>query len=357
MLLNTDWYITQMKRKAYESDALPISLTEDKYLYERRSVVYLFDRSKDYVKLKDAFEFAASDNPNTKHIPEYGTQEIDFIPVKSFYLDVDSAAVIATKTIEPEDRHLIEKRIQWRTGKNYFSKADLVMMDILVHNNWKRPIYFASPSADGCIGLQDYLQSEGIVFRLVPIKTPCPNNYDCGRLKTDLMYKNLMEKFDWGRLNEPDVYIDHFHERTLQILRVRQNFGKLAEGLINVGKKDSAMKVVNRCIEMIPSYKVPHDFSSLKLFECCYLAGDTAKANKLINELFKQSAAELKYFFSLRPKQIKNSDYEIRKNLQTEQEMISMTQRFNQPKITSEIEKDFNGYYQKYSMMMNAGKQ
>ena len=303
------------------------------------------------------YDFEVSDDPNSKHIPEYGSQEIDFIPVKNFYLDVDSSAVIATKTVQPEDYHLIEKRMMWRINKNYVSKSDFIMMDILVHNNWKRPIYFASPAADGCIGLQDYLQLEGIVYRLVPIKTPCPGGYDCGRMKPDLMYKNLMEKFDWGRINEPDVYIDHFHERTIQILRVRQNFGKLAEALLAIGRKDSAIKVLDRIIEMVPSYKIPHDFGSLKIFACYYQAGDTIKANKLVKELFKQSSDELKYYFSLKPKVIKNCDYELRKNLQTQQEMIMMTQQYKQPAIAAEIEKDFNLYYQKYAMMMNAGKQ
>lgn len=355
MLLNTDWYIHQMQRKAYQSDPLPISMTEDKYLYERRGVVYLFDRSKEYVNLKDALQFVLSDDPATKRIPEYGDQPIDYIPVKNFYLDVNPADVLASGTVSPEDSSFIVRRIQWRIGKNYLTKAELAMMDILIHNQWKRPVYFASPSPEGCLGLQEYLQSEGIVSRLVPIKTPCSSGYDCGRVHTDLTYKNLMEKFDWGRLNEPDVYIDHFHTRTVQILRIRQNFGKLAEVLLNEGRKDSARNVIHRCLQMLPSSKVPHDFGSLKLFEGCYRTGDTALANQLVEELFTQTTGELKYYFSLKPKFIRLSDYEIRRNLQTLQELLFLTQRYGQKEWMDKIDREFNLYYQKYSVL-NAGR-
>ena len=354
MLLNTDWYISQMQQKMYESEPLPISLTYDKYMGDHRNVVYLFEKSKEFTNLKQAYEFEVSDDPRTKKIPEYGDQNIDYIPVKSFYIDVDTAAVKATGTVKEQDMQKVVKRLEWRVGKNYLSKSDFIIFDMLTHNNWKRPIYFASASNEATLGMSDYLQLEGIVYRLVPIKTPCSNG-DCGRINSDIMYKNLMEKFDWGRINEPDVYIDHFHERTLSILRLRYHFARLASALLSEGKKDSAIKVLDRCIKMIPSYKVPHDLSSLNLFEVYFAAGEKEKGLKLVNELFNQSQSELRYYFSLKPKFIRMYDYEIRKNLQTEQELLMISRNYKQESIASLIDKDFSIYYQKFMVMI--GKQ
>ena len=347
MLLNTDWYINQMKQKYYESDPLPITLADEKYLSERRSVTYVIERMKDTISIQQGFDFAASDEDKYKIIPQYGNQRIDHVPSRNYYMDVDPEAVLASGTVKADEASLIPKKMIWKITKNYLGKGDLIMMDIIAHNNWKRPIYFAAPTADATIGLQEYLQNEGIVYRLVPIRTRC-SGYDCGRMKTDLIYENLMNKFEWGRLNEPDVYIDHFHQRTLMILRLRSNYAKLAQALLMEGKKDTAIKVLDRCIEMIPSKKVPHDLGSLDMISTYFMAGATDKGTRMLKELDNQSASELKYYFSLKPRLLKMSEYEIRKNLQMQNELMTMAKQFGQNDLSPKIEKQFNEYYDKF---------
>ena len=234
MLLNMDWYIDQMKKKAYESDPLPISLSVEKYRNGTRDIVFVQERTQQVANLKDILDFVSSDLPQAMVSSSSG-EKFNYIPTRNFRIPVDTSLILQNRTVNPKDRGKILPAIEWKFNRNNLGKSELAVLDILANNHWKRPVYFASLGHEGTLGLEDYMQLEGFAYRLVPIKSPASNRYEAGRIEPDLLYENLMNKFRYGGMNDPNVYLDDFHVRTISIIRLRTRFIQLAAELIHPG--------------------------------------------------------------------------------------------------------------------------
>jgi hypothetical protein len=160
-LLQTDWYIAQMRRAAYESAPVPFTIAPEKLVQNKREVVYLMDKNAGPYNLKKAIDFVESDDINNKF--ENGGKYYDYIPATSFYVNVDSMQVMKNKVIPIRDTARLTKTIKWTIGRSYLTKNDLMVLDLIAHNNWKRPIYFAvTTGAEAYLGLEDYFQLEGL---------------------------------------------------------------------------------------------------------------------------------------------------------------------------------------------------
>ncbi len=327
MLLNSDWYISQMKRKVYQSDPLPITLTSDKYIEGKRSRIYLLDHIKEPIEIQQAIEFVGSDDPRTKQIPGYD-EYIDFIPGKKLKLKVDTAQIFKNKILSSLEASKIDTSIIIEIKSDYILKSQLIMLDILAHNAWKRPIYFASPYPDGTLWLDEYLQLDGYAYKLVPIKTKYKNSFDCGRILTDTLYEHLMKKFDYRGMNDPKIYIDNFHERTLSVLRFRNIFIRLAEAFYHENKIDSAIKVLDYCIWLLPFTKVEHDINSIALARVYLLCGQKDKAINLLKDFTNQISQYLSFFSALDSSRRSLCEYDINNNLYYLQQIKSLSKEF-----------------------------
>src|SRR5450759_3315715 len=186
MLLNTDWYINQMKTKAYESDPLPVTLPVKKYYDGVNNQVFIVEKTKDPVDISTIIDWVNSDNKGTK--VQVSTSEIlDIIPSRTIRIPVDAAKVIASGTVKPEDAGKIVPYIDIKLKGNSILKSQLIVLDILAHNNWKRPIYFVTGYHNDAFDLEEYFQMEGLAFRLVPIKSQNKNWLEYGRIDTDIL--------------------------------------------------------------------------------------------------------------------------------------------------------------------------
>ena len=301
--LQTDWYIEQMQRQAYESEPVPFSMNLDQYRQGKRDIVYLLDNpriNRKTVGLKEAVDFIKDDNPATK------LQQADnasYVPKKVLSFKIDKEAVIKNKVVRPEDYDkIVDTMTIDLTSKNYLSKDEMMILDLLANNNWERPVYWAiTVGRDKYMNLQDYFQVEGFAYRLVPIKAEStPDRLTFGTAATDLMYDNLMNKFKYGNMNDPDVYIDENNMRMMT--NIRNSFNRLATGLIEEGKKDSAVAVIDRAFELIPNNIVQYEYFALELADSYYDAGAKEKGKAIIEDAFQTFNTELEYFFSLDPK-------------------------------------------------------
>ena len=346
MLLNMDWYISQMKKKAYLSEPLPISMKYEEYMASKRSRIYLFDQVKDNIALGDAVQFAASNDPRTKTIEGY-SQEIEYIPGKNFIIPVDSTVVLNNGTVSRKNASKIVKEVQFSIKGNYIDKSQLATLDIIANNQWKRPIYFVSCNNSGTCGLDSYMQVEGFAYRLVPIKFESSGFLDCGGIDTDTMYNNIMNKYYYGRMNAPDVYLDQFHKRTLNVLRFRNVFVQLAQSLITENKKDSAIKVLDKCMELTPSTKVPHDYNSVYVAQAYYAAGANEKAAKIVRDYAYACNDELTYMFSLRRGLRALMEYDLQLNLEALTQLTTVAQHYDK-NVYAEVDKIRNEFQTKY---------
>jgi len=296
-LLNTDWYIEQMKYRAYESDPIPISFTYDQIAGERRVYCPIIERINDYVNIAEVVDFVKSDEPNTK-VPISQTESINYVPTRNLLFPVDSAEVIKNGTIKPIYANLMDKELKWRISKSYLLKSELAILDILNQTKWKRPIYFAITVGNAYINLEGYFRVDGLAYRLTPIKaSKMPNDMQTGWIDTDILYDRLMNKFVWGNIDKEGVYLDENNLR--MTMNFRNLFARLANALIREGKRDSAVKVLDYCMKIMPQKTVPYNVFILGIIEAYFKCGEIQKGYDIFKDYKKMTEQEINYFLSL----------------------------------------------------------
>jgi len=345
----TDWYVDQMKSKAYNSDPLPINFTHDQYVQGKRDVIYLMEdpRVKGSVELHKALDFVRDDDPRTK------LEQADnaaYIPSKKLFLVVDKAAVIRNKVVEPKDYDkIIDTLTIDLSGKRYITKDELMILDMIANNNWQRPIYFAiTVGRDKYLNLQDYFQLEGLAYKLVPIKTK-PDGINFGKVNSDVMYTNVMDNFKWGNMEKPEVYIDENNSRMM--MNIRNTFNRLASTFVEEGNNAKAINVLDRCEELIPNKIVPYNYFSMLMAETYFKAGQPAKAKEIINTIMTDYKEQLDYFFKLDQGKRNSVDEDIQRCLYFMREMTTICTKNNQPELGKEIAGSFESYLGRYSSL------
>ncbi len=349
--LQTDWYVDQMKRKAYKSDPLPINFTRDQYVQGTRDMAYVLDQIKRPVDLREAIEFVRSDDPNTK-LTQYDNAA--YFPSKQLFYPVNPQQIKANNVVAPKDENKIVKQININLTGNYLTKDEIIILDMIATNEWKRPIYFAiTVGRDKYLNLQDYFQAEGFAYRLVPLKDST-GGVQSGGVRTDVMYDNLMNKFVWGNLNDPKVYLDENNIRMM--MNVRNSFVRLADGLVLEGKKDSAAKALDRCNELVPNSKVPYNYFNMMMIETYYKAGKRilvnpdstttaqninpayiGKANEIIQIMAKNSEDELFYYFNLKPEFRATLQEDLQRSFYIMKSLSEIANHYGEKQIASEV--------------------
>ncbi len=310
-LLNTEWYIDQMKRKAYKSDAVPFSLTKKQYRQGTRDIVPFQDMNKRkiYVNVKDAINFISND----KNRQRFGDGKMyNYFPTKKFRIPVDSADIV-NKGIVPVELAGQIVPVDWEVKAFAVQKNKLMVLDLLAHFNWERPIYFAITTGnDAYLGLMDYFQLEGLTYRLIPVKTKRKDG-QIGRINTDILYDNIMNKFKWRSYDDPKIYLSDDNIR--MTMNFRNNFARLAEALIQEGKMDSAIAVCDRAFEVLPDKSVPFNIFVMPLADVYQKAGAYDKSNAVFQRLFEISEQDIKYYLSFKREQAKKIRPELEQTL------------------------------------------
>jgi Protein O-mannosyl-transferase TMEM260-like len=340
--LSTDWYIDQMKSKAYDSEPIPFSLNHDEYIQGKRDMVPVYERLTQEVELSQVIDFVADDNPRTKVSVTSG-EEIDYFPARKVMVQVDKDEVIAKNVVQPKDSNKIVEKLAWKISSNYVGKNDLMILDLVGANNWERPIYFVSPGQGNSTGIRDYFQLEGFASRLVPIKTAY-NSQSPGRINTDILYNNYMNKFKWGNVGDPDIYVDENIRRTLRIVRLRSNFARLANDLVTENKIDSAKNVLARCAEILPHEKDAFDFFDVPFVEALFRAKEIDKAIDLIDKMVYVAEDDLNYYFSLPSRYSGGVDTEKQMALALINQLMNITKRYGQLDKSKELDDKLNSY-------------
>ncbi|MEL7586725.1 MAG: DUF2723 domain-containing protein [Prolixibacteraceae bacterium] len=345
--LQTDWYIDQMRSKAYESEPLPITFTHDQYVQGTRDVIYLLSdpRVKGAVELSKALEFVKDDDPRTKLSQ---ADNASYIPSKKLFIKVDKEAVIRNKVVPESQYDQIADTIFIDFGsRNYLVKDELMVLDMIANSNWERPIYFAiTVGREKYLGLQDYFQLEGFAYRFTPVKSQASGIY-FGSVNTAKMYGLMMKDFKWGNMNDPGVYIDENNQRMM--MNIRNNFNRLAESLIAEGKKDSAIEVLDHNLELIPHRVVPYNYFSQEIASNYFAAGAKEKGKDLLKEIFNTYREELDYYLSLDQDFLVSIDEEIQRILYFMREMSMISMKYGETEMSKEITDAFSNYLKKYS--------
>jgi hypothetical protein len=337
-LFNTDWYINTMRKKFYTSDPAPFSIPREKYVTGTRDYVPFYDRKvKDAVELKDFIAFVSSDDEQAKVQMQNGNK-MNYFPTKHLKITIDSATVLNTGTISPDQAGQIVKVIDFEIKDNYLMKGHMMCLDMIATNNWKRPIYFAvSMENADYLGLEDYFQLEGLAYRLIPIKHAKSPDQQPGGVSTKIMYDNVMNKFKWGNMESGKIYLDD-KIRNMTI-NLRNNFERLAEALLMEGKKDSAIKVLDKCVAVIPEKCVPYDVYMIRAAEIYYRAGATDQANKLVKRLSEIYQNDLAYYSTLKGSDLKPYERDMQQAQAVINELSRMAKEAKQDALSNQIQK------------------
>ena len=338
--LQTDWYIDQMKRPAYESAPLPISADESKYAYDVRSYNYVINRLADSITVSDGLDYLYSDEDWTKDVPGYG--KLNHLPTNKLYIPVNADTAVASGTVAPELKDSIVSRIVPDfTNKRGFTMSEIASLDIINTNamqGWKRPVYFAvTVGSSYYLGLEDYFSRTGLAYQVVPLKG-VSNNID-----TDKMYDNMVNKFRWGGIDkatpEHPLYLDENVRRMCNTHRMM--FGDLVVQLIAEGKTDKALTALDLIMEKIPGWQVTHDLTSVSLAQSYLDLGEKTKGEALLTEILDNSAGYLNWYKDLTSGQLRSVGNDYQKHLYIVHTIHEMSVSYGLPELQKKIEDRF----------------
>ena len=337
--LQTDWYIDQMRRPAYDSPSLPISWERKDYVEGTNDYIPIrpeYKKSIDQLYAEAEQQVLSGKNPealiNVKK--EFGEnpyelknilnhwvrnakdEELKVIPTDSIVLKVDKEAVRRSGMLIPGDSIPDYMPIKLRTKdgsgnyhpKRALYKSELMMLEMLAEGNWERPLYIAvSVGADNQLGLDNYFIQEGLAYRF----TPFDNTQTGVKVDSEKMYDNLMHKFKFGGIDKPGLYID---ENAMRMCYThRRIFSQLVQQLLKEEKLDQALEALDYAEKVIPAYNVPYDWQNgaVQMAEAYYKLGKKEQADAIMKALADKSVEYMTWYLSFSDSQFYNSTYDF----------------------------------------------
>jgi len=298
-LFATDWYIDQMKRKAYKSDPIPSQLTHDFYKWGNNDAIYFKPVTDDTLDIKTWMDWIESPNKKTQAELQSGAFTNTF-PSQYIKIPVNKEKVLANGIVAMKNADLIVDEITLKVDSDLLYKNRLLMLDIIANNEWERPIYFSGGSFgdDDYLWMKDYLQVTGLTYKLVPIKTKVDKNnpFDMGRIDTDQLYNNVMQ-WDWGNGDDPNIY--HDTETRRNAISYRGILARLIEKLINEDQLEKAKKVIDLGVTKMPIEYYEYYTLVEPFVNGYYKTNEVEKGRELWVKLAKKYQEKLDYFASL----------------------------------------------------------
>ena len=304
--LQTDWYIDQMKRPAFKSPSVPITWPRLDYCSGTNEYVEVQPELKEqlleYYKENPAEAKAQfGDNPfEVSNIMKYWVRsrqsDMHVIPTDTLYVTIDKEAVKKSGMMMAGDS-IPDRMVISLKGKNALYKGDLMMLEMIAHCNWTRPIYVAlTVGAENYMNLGDNFVQEGLANRITPFLTnkPGAKNFD-----TEKTYNNVMNRYKYGGLDKRGLYLD---ETVMRMCYThRRLFGQLALRLLAENKRDKALKVLQKAEKVIPDYNVPMNYMSggVDIAKAYALLGQRQKALGVLNATWKDASQYAAYYLSL----------------------------------------------------------
>ena len=310
--LQTDWYIDQMKRPYYNSPGLPISWEYKDYMPGKNEIAWVENRLNAPLEVKKAFQFLHSTDPRTKRDGE------GYLPSDQLYV------------LSPDSQKIMFKKAR------RFTRSEMMVMEMLSTNEWKRPIYFAvTIGNDYHLGLDPYLELTGLAYRITPERSQDGKH----RVNTEVMYDNMLHKFKYGNMNLPGIYID---ENTMRMCRThRMMFLELIEALYKEGKYDKCLDVLDFAEEMLPGYNIPYDYTSATMASYYYQLGEMEKGNAIMTTVANNCAEYMVWGASLTKEQRTSAQSTIGHNMAVLGYVLQNLERYQQKEL-------FNHYYDIY---------
>ncbi len=375
--LQTDWYIDQMKRPAYDSPSLPITWERTEYVEGqneyipirpevRKHIDEMYAQAENALKggnpeamneLKNQF----GENPyELKNILKYWVRSdkegLRVIPTDSIVVKIDKEAVRRSGMKIPAalgdsipDYMTISLKDSNGKPKRALYKSELMMLEMLANANWERPIYMAiTVGVDNQLGMNKHFIQEGLAYRFTPFDTDKLGV----KIDSEKMYDNLMNKFKFGGIDKPGIYID---ENLMRMCYThRRIFSQLVSQLVKEGEKEKALKALDYAEKKIPAYNVPYDWANgaFQMAEAYYQLGQKEKADKIMDELANKSLEYMIWYLSMSDAQLAIAGENFVYNASLLDAYIRLLQKYDSQELAKHYSVQFDTLYKEYVKRM-----
>lgn len=282
-----------MTRPVNESAALPFSLANERYQKGTNDVLYVMEQetlsaisASEYLKLLNS----GSDLLKMK---TGGRSVVNMVPSRNLILEVDSSFASNDEIVPPQFKDLFTTQMNLQVKGQYVTKGTLMLIDLIVSNNWERPIYFNNTSLSSIgINVANHVVMEGMTYRLLPIRKPEFVREEL--VNTDLAFKNYMENFAFRGMNDPNAYLDEEYRRFAS--NHRSSLNTIVMALLDEDKMEQAASLLNYGLETMPHKAIPYDLSSGQSVPLFFEVGEDEKALDIIDKISKRSLDMIDFY-------------------------------------------------------------
>ncbi len=347
-LASSSWYLDELFKKCYESEPCPFGIPQEKYQPGVNDIIPYYDVGVNgYMNLKDLVDFIKSDDPDTYLTLQNG-EKMKFFPSKKVKLAVDNSACIKYGIVPKCMAGKMVDTIYWTIRSNQLYKNDVMLLDLVANNNWRRSLYFASPSSvNYCFNVDTFCLVQGWVYKFIPVKA-AKKDYipNMGGVDPLTSYDLLMNKFAWGNMNDPHVYVDP--ESLSNQTKPKTNIYRTAQSLMNIRKYDEAIRLLDKYFYLFPDSKYPYDIYTLPFAELYYKAGESGKANKIMERIGQIYSQSLDYYYVFSGKRREYYSEDIEQSLGILRRMNHIAQENKQTKLANDLDRLFHQELKKY---------
>ena len=349
--LQTDWYIDQMVRPAYDSPSLPITWNRLEYCAGTNEYVQVDPSLKSQVlelyrqspeEAKKQFGDEPFELKNIlKNWVRSSVKDFHVIPTDTVYVTIDKEAVRRSGMMMASDS-IPDKMVISLKGKGALYKGDLMMLELIANANWERPIYVATTvGQENYMNLGENFVQEGLANRITPFHTHDTDNRGnlipvagVANFDTEKVYDNVMNKYKYGNVSQKGIYLDETVTR--MCYTHRRLLSTLAMNLINEGKTDKAKAVLDKCEKELPGYNVAHDYASgsIDMARAYNLTGQKEKAQQMVDLLWKKSQQYLQWYCSLDGYRFDGSQRDIQINIIVMNQLVDLQADIDEKKGT-----------------------
>jgi hypothetical protein len=350
-LFATDWYIDQMRRKAYESEPLKTYLEHENYSYGTNEAVWYNENENlpDTLDIDTWIKFIKSDDRRTQAELQSG-QWVNTFPTQKVKVPVNKQNAVNSGIVKASDADKIVDDIVIDIPSQLVYKHRLLMLDVLANTDWNRPIYFTGGSYDDAdyLWLKSYLQLDGVCYKLVPIKTPFnpKTDVDMARIDGDKMY-DIVKKWDWRTSGEDGIYYDNETQRNS--ITYRNNMARLADTLRLEGKIDKAEEILDLAMEKMPVRHFGYYTLLTPIMEVYYKLDKPEKAREIWYDVVKRYQEKLEYYASLDYERLENLSEELSMDIQRYRSLVDMLVYVRDEDILEKEAETFNSYLELFN--------
>jgi hypothetical protein len=348
LLASGSSYIDGLFKKAYESEPCPFGIPQEKYQPGTNDIIPFYDIGiKGYINLQDLVDFIKSDDPRTFLELENG-DKMKFFPSKQVKLAVDSAACIKYGIVPKNLAGRMVDTIYWTIRSTQLYKNDVMLLDLVANNHWKRPLYFVTPSSvSHCFNVDSLCQVTGWVYKFMPVKAIKADFIaNMGGVDPLTSYDLLMNKFAWGNMNDPHVYMDP--ESLDNLVRPKTNMLRTAQALVEIGLTKDADRLLDKYFVLFPDSRVSYDMYVMPFAELYYKIGETNKANKILERIGQIYSQNLDYYFSFSGKYREYYTRDVEQALGVLRRMNYIAKENKQVKLAEDLDRLFQQELKKY---------